>query len=273
MKQSEIIAYQKLQLKMMKMIHQVCLENNIEYYIIGGTLLGSVRHKGFIPWDIDIDIAMTRANYQKFKIVAENKLPQQLIYMDYTKCHDFRPPHAIVEWNKSSVQHSSDMHISKIYIDIFPLDYAPNSIEKQKQQANKIFVLKRLKTTKILSRADKLNRNFFKRCFFKAFRLFSPFINIDIINNKLQAIMQMYNMQENPKYLCSMASHYSYFKQCMPKEIYGKPQLMIFCDAKFFGPEKPDEYLKRIYGDYMKQPSIREQQKFKSYFMNASWED
>lgn len=70
MKRSEIIAYQKLQLKMMKMIHQVCVENNIEYYIIGGTLLGSVRHKGFIPWDIDIDIAMTRANYQKFKIVV-----------------------------------------------------------------------------------------------------------------------------------------------------------------------------------------------------------
>lgn len=273
MKQEEIIAFQQLQLKMMKMIHQVCIENNIEYYIIGGTLLGSVRHKGFIPWDIDIDIAMTRDNYQKFKIVAEKKLPQQLNYMDYTKCHNFRSPHAIVEWVNSSVQHTSDMHISKIYIDIFPLDFAPNLIKHQKQQAKKIDFLKRIKASKILSQAEKLNRNFFKCCCFRFFRILSPFINIDKINILMQNIMQMYNTQENPEYLCSMASHYSYFKQCMPKGIYGRPKLMPFCDTQFFGPEKPDEYLKRIYGDYMIIPSAEEQKKFTLYFINAIWEE
>lgn len=273
MKQEEIIAFQQLQLKMMKMIHQVCLENNIEYYIIGGTLLGSVRHKGFIPWDIDIDIAMTRANYQKFKIVAENKLPKQLIYMDYTKCHDFRPPHAIVEWGNSSVQHSSDMHISKISIDIFPLDYAPDSLKQQRRQAQKIDFLKRIKACKVLSKAKKLNRSFLKRIFFKSFRVISPLINIDKINVVMQNIMQMYNTQESPKYLCSMASHYSYSKQCLPKEIYGRPKLMDFCDTQFFGPEMPGEYLKRIYGDYMKIPSAEEQKKFTLYFINAIWEE
>ena len=89
----------------------------------------------------------------------------------------------------------------------------------------------------------------------------------------MQNIMQMYNTQENPEYLCSMASHYSYFKQCMPKGIYGRPKLMPFCDTQFFGPEKPDEYLKRIYGDYMIIPSAEEQKKFTLYFINAIWEE
>ena len=65
--QEELKKLQDTQLKMMDLIHDFCVKNDIKYYMIGGTLLGAVRHKGFIPWDLDIDIAMMREDYNKFK--------------------------------------------------------------------------------------------------------------------------------------------------------------------------------------------------------------
>ena len=251
---------QNLQLSMMKIIHKICQKDNIEYYIIGGTALGSVRHQGFIPWDIDIDIAMTRKNYDMFKEVALCELPSQMKYVDHTCEADYRSPHAKVEWIKSSITIAKDGHISKAFIDIFPLDYAPNDVNLQRKQAKYIKALKFLKSCKILSKSRNLNVSFPRKLFFYVFRLFNPFINIDKINVRMQELMQKYDSNpENAYFLCSMASHYSYRKQCIPKEIYGRPTLIKFSDTEFYGPELIDAYLSRIYGDYMTLPSKKEQ--------------
>lgn len=74
MRQEQIGELRMSLLTIMDEIHRVCEENNITYYIIGGTALGAVRHKGFIPWDTDIDIAMRREDYDKFLACANKKL-------------------------------------------------------------------------------------------------------------------------------------------------------------------------------------------------------
>ena len=77
---------------------------------------------------------------------------------------------------------------------------------------------------------------------------------MDWLNEQQQKLMRRYENEET-QYLCSMASGYPYNKQCMPREIYGEPTLIAFEDRQYFAPERYQEYLTRLYGDYMKLPS------------------
>ena len=80
----EIRKYQLAQLELIDVVNNLCSELNLTYYIIGGTLLGAVRHKGFIPWDPDIDIAMPRDDYEKLRqYFAENK-SDRYFYQHYS---------------------------------------------------------------------------------------------------------------------------------------------------------------------------------------------
>lgn len=86
------------------------------------------------------------------------------------------------------------------------------------------------------------------------------------MNAKLDVIMQEYNGSSS-KYLCSMCSHYSYDKQCMNKDVYGVPELVKFEDRQYFAPAQRAEYLKKIYGDYMRMPTQEEiDRQIRGYF-------
>ena len=71
-------------LNMMKSFHEVCQENNITYYMLGGTCLGAIRHSGFIPWDDDMDVGIPRKDYEKLCRIAKDILPSNLALRYYT---------------------------------------------------------------------------------------------------------------------------------------------------------------------------------------------
>lgn len=86
-----IAAAQKVMLEILQEIHKICVENNLTYWLEAGTLLGAVRHKGFIPWDDDSDVSMPRADYEKFLKIAQEKLPEDMfcrlrILIKSTRC-------------------------------------------------------------------------------------------------------------------------------------------------------------------------------------------
>ena len=78
MNYSHLSELQQAELHVLKVFDAICQKHNLKYYMSGGTLLGAVRHKGFIPWDDDIDITMTRKEYEKFKSIAETELPESM---------------------------------------------------------------------------------------------------------------------------------------------------------------------------------------------------
>ena len=78
---SDIKIIQDKILSILKEFINICEENNLTYYALGGTLLGAVRHQGFIPWDDDIDIGMPREDYEKFKKIALNVLPENYKFL------------------------------------------------------------------------------------------------------------------------------------------------------------------------------------------------
>lgn len=264
---------QQKQIEIMDVIHDICEKHKINYYIIGGTALGAVRHGGFIPWDIDIDIAMFRKDYEMFKEVCKTSLSEKYKYVDWNVDENYYPPHALVVMKNTKLVQKNDFLNPKlkrygIFLDIFPLDQAPNDFILQQKQKQ---LLIKYRTQKERKMGITYEEN---KCIVRAIKkivsiLYSP-IKMSKINERQEKAMKQYNDSES-QFWCSMASHYSYEKQCMPKEYYGKPTLIEFEGREYYAPEQIIEYLERIFGDYMKIPSKESQQKQMDYFIDAEW--
>ena len=117
---------QKIELNILKHVIKFCEENNITYFLYGGTLIGAIRHKGFIPWDDDIDIAMPREDYDRFLKTFKNTERYILTHIDIEK--DYYLPFAKVYDNYTYLDERSTQRIPMgVYIDIFPIDSYDNS--------------------------------------------------------------------------------------------------------------------------------------------------
>lgn len=273
MNNEEIRRLQLVQLDMMKEIHEVCMASGLTYYLIGGSALGAVRHKGFIPWDVDIDIAMPREDYEALLHEHSKKFSERLECLYYESDKDFFAPHMLIALKGSELVQQLDAlnpHIKRfgIFIDVLPLDYCPEDEKLRAKQAKSIRNLTHLKFRKLSFKlpSDKKITVIAKNCI----RGLLSVIPMRFILKRLETVMQEYDKTPT-SLICSMASHYSYEKQCMPVSVYGKPTLIQFEDAMFYGPENIDDYLKRIFGDYMKIPPVQEQERMKNMFLSAKW--
>lgn len=252
MKLLSITEVQDKLLELMKVVDSFCKENSLDYYIIGGTLLGAVRHEGFIPWDDDIDIAMLRPVYEKFISLAK-KFPQPYEVCNYRNCKNcdyvitrIYIPNTYVD-NPATRTAKID---KRLYFDIFPLDIVPNS---EIEQAAHRDIIAKYKKKIWFAVPYQFSKNAIKRCVRKSISLLlNPFRNkwlkqLDDEMKKYQSI--------DAKYYCSMASQYKYEKQKMRCEIYGEPKLYSFCGVMLKGPAMPSDYLTQLYGeDYMELP-------------------
>lgn len=265
---------QEKQIEIMDIIHGICVSEGISYYIIGGTALGAVRHKGFIPWDVDIDIAMPRKDYERFIALAEDLLPKGYTCYHYRKEKDYFPPHALVAVDNSQLIQKDDylnptLKRYGVFVDIFPLDIAPEDEAEREKQAKRIKLIRSLKQYKkgILYTENSA----FIRLVKKLVSILLCIVPMKSLNCLLDKTMRLYSCEEDNSCWCSMASHYSYKKQCMSKEIYGAPTLVEFTSREYYAPEKLDEYLTRIFKDYMKLPDEKQRQYMIDYFIDAKW--
>lgn len=243
---------QALLLALMKKLHSFLEENGIEYYLIGGSALGAVRHQGFIPWDDDIDIGMRREDYERFLTVASSFDPAyEIVNFQKAKNCDFclsrvYVPNTYVD--ASSTRKTSLDH--RLYLDVFPLDNVPNSEKELLSYEKKIVRMK--KTIQRIDVRD-YNSNFPKMMAKKIVSFFlRPFRQR--ILGYTDRLMKKY-CDNNTARICSLSSQYSFSRQVMDKSIYGKATLRPFCDTSFYVPEKVEQYLTILFGkDYMVLP-------------------
>lgn len=242
---------QEILLQLMSEFHNFCITHNIKYYMIGGTLLGAVRHKGFIPWDDDIDVGMLRQDYEKF-LALSSKFSKNYIISNYkTNKHANFPltrihvPGTYIKTNEPKKFNHA------LFLDVFPIDNVPNSYSLAKKHANKIRFYKNLLHYKGYIQS----KNKIKNSFRKIVRVFLAPIRYNCIIAKMDRIFQMF-ANEDTACVCSMASQYSYEKQTMKREIYGEPILLPFDNYYFYAPQEPIKYLTQLYGEYQKLPSI-----------------
>lgn len=275
MDKKDIEKIRLVQLEIMDIIHNICEENNFTYYLMSGSVLGAIRHKGFIPWDVDIDIGMPRDDYDKFKAYCLNNDIGPYTYYDHTVTRDYIPPHALVCKNGTSLttrysKYNTLQREHGIFVDVIPLDNAPAQAADLRRLEKKYERVQSLKERKINYRY----RPFWAQPIKHGVKLLLKWalfgISLKRINIIEDSVMRTYNGAETEHWV-AMGAGYRFDKEYMPKRIYGTPQLAEFEGRKYYIPECADEYLKLMYGDYMTLPPLEVREAGCNYYESVSF--
>ncbi len=241
-----------------KEIMPVIRENRLKYYMLGGTLLGAVRHKGFIPWDDDIDIGMPREDYEKFLEIIPGKLPEYLQLRTYwdDSPHHYYFSRIVDTRHEFSRQGSIVERKEDVWVDIFPLDGMPNNpIMRRIHMARILYARMRYH----LATFDKVNLK-------RPNRPLSERIVIWIVEHtaigthsdprkyldKIDVLLKKYSVYDT-KWVSNSMGQYK-FKEMFPRAWYGKGKKYAFEEDELMGPVEYDKVLTQMYGDYMKPP-------------------
>lgn len=257
MTNSQLKSVQLIELEILKEVARVCEENNIVYFLDSGTVLGAVRHGGFIPWDDDIDIAMTRENYEKFLQVAPKHLGQE--YYLQARETDNKYPHVFakvrkndtvfMEWNTRKI----DMHHG-IYMDIFPYDNVPDDKDQREKYLKKCRFFYRLFSLRAISERYQQALDSPKQVVLAVIRKIMHWvlkiIPIGLIENKMNALFKKYNETQTGYLTCHPYSDAYVFK----RETLFPVGTIKFENHDFPAPHKLEEYLTEMFGDYLQLP-------------------
>lgn len=246
---------QMIMVDILSEVHRICEKHGIKYYLSDGTLLGAVRHGGFIPWDDDLDISMMREDYDKFLKIAAQELSKDFFLQTF-----YTDPYYDVYHIPLKIRHNGSIFIEKkeknkkyhqgIYIDIFPIDKVPDSKFKHKFQK---FISKSLLTMKMdISTEDFPSLKFWGRSFLQ---LLGKIMSFKFINKMLHAT-EKWNKE-------SKSHTYTYGHELMWSTEYKEEDLLplkniSFEGKEFLGPNNPNAILTKLYGDYMKLPPEQE---------------
>ncbi len=234
-------------LEIAKEIKRICDKNGITYVLDGGTLLGAVRHKGFIPWDDDLDIAMTRENYEKFLICCANDLNKN--YFIQNNRTEISYPFDFTKVKKKNTLYSEECMtglnvLDGVYVDIFPIDKTFE--HKWKKQGKLLSFWRNVRWTKLKYKLQP----FKKKIITFPFTLFS----LKFINKRTEKTMTLYRNKNTDK--VAKICHPGPKKPCEPIELYLDTIDLIFEDAVFKCPRNYKALLQNRYGNYMELPPL-----------------
>lgn len=251
---------QKIILDIFTEVDKVCTKNNLRYYAIGGTCLGAVRHQGFIPWDDDMDIAMPREDYERFKKIAQKQLPSHLriydasngehFYCKFMKVHNIHT--TFIE--KGMLEYLDRYNGSGVYVDIMPLDGIPNQVWKRKFYFFRLSQLATLDWHRKYEYNPKKDEERNKQKIFVS-RIIYFFIKHYPIH---YFYMKYVKLQKKYDYNTSKSLCYTWSiraaKLIFPKEDFDDYILLPFENVQMRCPVGYDNFLKTLFGDYMKLP-------------------
>lgn len=238
--------------EMLKTLTQILDQNNVPYYAVGGTLLGAVRHKGFIPWDDDVDISIPRKDYEAFIKKANTLLPNHLRLESHHTTPDF--PHLfakIYDTRTTMIENFTQPLIRGVYIDVFPLDgiSAKQSVQYKNTKKMRFYIKIYRRCFTLEARSSSL----IKRLTHKAI---VPIVKLLTTKEKiLSQIENLYSQVnwEEAEYITNYFGAWR-LKEVQPKSWYEKRKQFKFNDYTIWGPEKHDYVLEKLYGKYTELP-------------------
>lgn len=240
----------KIQLDILQKVHNFCVSRGLRYSLGGGTLLGAVRHKGYIPWDDDVDIMLPRPDYLIFMNDFKD-LDEDLTVQDYHTDKHYYYPFGKIYHNKTRyVQYG---YKGGVYIDVFPIDGLPGEEEFPEHlkkhsklvgvlwQSTKTFIYKENKIVPFLKYIFNKLRNPSRKKIIE---------NLDSFYNEYPF--------EISKFAGALTGAYG-LKEHMPKSIFESYSLLPFENHLFYCISNYDSYLRKHYGNYMELPPKEKQ--------------
>ena len=278
----DIDELKRIELEILCELDKFCRKHKLRYYLCGGTLLGAIRHGGFIPWDDDIDVIMPRSDYMK---LLEIYNMQSCNYKIHSVFNDKGWYSTFAELEDvSTIKHYLGFeikHKTGVSIDIFPLDGSPNNYILRRifwffmNFFARISILSKQNFTVSKHYSD-INTSFVKIKTF--FRTATKFLIIPIarctrsidINRYINKFGMLFDVNNSDHVGVSIFPHYGY-RECIKASGFLKIKERMFEGRQFYTPDDYDEYLGNIYGNYMRIPS-RDKQVSHHNFV-AYWKD
>ena len=244
----------RAQMDLLAELDRICKKWDIPYFLIGGTLIGAIRHGGFIPWDDDIDVGLLWEDYAKLKQVCEEELDPQYFLHDWDS--DPASPHPFYKLKIRGTHYPEGLAAGSkmndgIYIDIFPYDNIPESQFLQKIHAARIYLIRKI----LLLRCgfDLSGNSTLKKILNGTLKFCSRILSVKCWKKKYMSISHRYN-GEQTTYVTNMGGSYSYWRESKPRAILEAVTDHKFEDGMFSIPEDYDTFLRSCYGDYMQLP-------------------
>lgn len=239
---------------------KLCEKHRIEYHMTGGSLIGLIRHKGFIPWDDDIDVLMTRKEYNKFLQIA-NELPSSMYLSTFeSEGHIWLVPRIIDKQTHFFLNNATEKKEIGAWMDILVFDGVPAPGIKRKIFAFKWLFARMLYQFSNFSVAVNMNK---KRPWYERFAIsFAKITRIEKLLNPIKMgrfyrkVCSHYDLDQM-EYGASLSGSMG-MKEFIPKKWIGKGTLLDFEDMKVYGIDQNDVYLTHFYGDYMTPPPMND---------------
>lgn len=260
MTNSDVIIIQKKILQILKEFINVCETHNLTYYALGGTLLGAVRHEGFIPWDDDIDIGMPREDYEKFKEIANKTFKGKYLFLSEDTPGYKKAFSAIRDTStKIIMNYSNTEQEESLWIDIFPIDGLPERGLKRKiHESNYLYrrMMVQLSQFNTIVNQNKENRPWHEKLIILVADIvkIEKILSFEKMQCKYLETIKKYSVNEG--YAGNYTGAYK-LRELVPSSYFGNPVKLKFEDVEINAPDKYRDYLVSIYGeDYMELPPI-----------------
>lgn len=244
----------KIQIEILDVVAAFCEENSINYWLESGTLIGAVRHKGYIPWDDDIDIGMLRKDYDRFADLF-NKSNDRYRFVDIDNTPDYYAAFGkIIDTNTVLYEPDKNGNKLSVNIDLFVFDNAPDDDKELKKMYDK---RDRLQMIALFSKHDNVleRDSFVKRLSKKALHLVCLPFSQEKCLKKMVSNSKKYSNENTSR----IGNFFGVIRIASNKRIFKEFIYLTFEGKEYKAPVGYDEWLTDLYGDYMQLPPVEKQ--------------
>ncbi len=255
---------QLCQLDIAKEIKRICDANDIRFFLDSGSLLGAVRHNGFIPWDDDLDVGFRREDYERFLEAAKTQLGSEYELQTWKNDRYYPQPFAKVRKKGTVYREASSgmkQEMNGVFVDLFPYDVLPDDEGLRSQLGRKLTIYKTLLRAKagfkpwLTLRTENTFANKAKSYLkYLPFRAAAVFVSKDRIIQKYERLAVQYNGEPDQHAYRYVQGATRFGRWVLPKECFEEFEEIAFEDTTFPITKEWDLYLRLMYGEYMQLP-------------------
>ena len=258
----------EIQLGLLDKVLDFCRENHLHCWLYGGTLLGAVRHKGYIPWDDDIDLTMPRGDFIRFmkEFPQDERFGILSIVTSKRCCYN----HAKVFDRRTRIREkiTVDQELG-VNIDIFPLDNLTDDHQQAVELVHRILFWQKILWIKLIK--FKKDRSLGKTLILATGKLLTLPISVWQVAHKIYKMSQTYSLNTNSIYVGPVSSLSYREREIFKREWFAEDAEMMFEGRSCSVPCGWDALLTQVYGDYMTPPPV--EKRSSTHNFTAEWED